>query len=959
MRTVSDPQLSVAIVRILGGVQAIASDGSLIDLPSATQRRLLAILALHSPRRLRSEWLADVLDISPGALRTSVSRVRATVGSAMLETASTGYALVGDVDAARFCRAVADAADADDRVRALQFALDQWNGPALEEFLGEEWADGEIARLTEIHAGTVDDLAESLIEARRPADAVALLEAQVAQFPYRDRPRGLLIRALASSGRQADALRTFQQYRSVLIDEFGTDPSPDVVRIERRVATGWDGIESATIASATPEPRDTNDAVDIPLPGALVHQVGFVGRVSEMEALASELTLVPTSGLRCVMLSGEAGIGKTALLAAFAENLVSSGSATVAYGRCDETGASLQPFRSIIAACVEHAPLGIVTEHVARHGGELLRICPALSKRVTTTPAPTGSDDATERFLAFEAASDVLSRIAEARPLVVMLDDLQWAEPTTLLLLRHVARALADAPVLLILSSRDPGEHESEALRSALADLDRGETRRLGLVGLVENELDDLVSSGGSSVDHPEPMQIVEALRAQTAGNPLFASQLIRHWTEAGFDRDTVPPSLRDVVWSRVNAIGEDATEVLTAASVLGVDFYEDVLLDMVGLPEPVVIDTLDAATRGGLLIDAGSVRRSLRFVHALVASALYADVGSSRRARLHGLAARALEKSVEELPPSVVVQLARHYALAGRPSEAQHWSTRAGDHALDHLAPAEAAAHYRAALDIAIALDRPDAERAGLLVRLGDAQHRSGDTQALDTLEEGARLAQRSGAREALVRAAFAADRGFMRLDNGAPEYLATVEAALAVTDPADVATYARLRALLARSLMYTPDAAGRLAAAHEALDLATEHGDPVLLAQVAPAALYALMGAGHRELRARVAGRAIRAAESTGDPRLVFSAHLSAYNMAVESPDQVVAARSLARMRAIAHAVAEPRLRWTVGLYDTFDATMAGRLDDAEAIATANLDLGLQIGVPDAFAFFAASSS
>ncbi|MDQ1379729.1 MAG: hypothetical protein QOJ71_448, partial [Actinomycetota bacterium] len=239
------PPLPIASVRILGGVQAVASDGSLIDLPSASQRRLLAILALHSPRRLRSEWLADVLDVSPGALRTSVSRVRATVGSEFLETASTGYALVGDVDATRFCRAVADAADADDRVRGLRFALRQWNGPALEEFAGEEWADGEIARLTEIHAGTVDDLAESLIETRRPADAVALLEAQVAQFPYRDRPRGLLIRALASAGRQADALRTFQQYRSVLIDEFGTDPSPDVVRIERRVATGWDGIESA------------------------------------------------------------------------------------------------------------------------------------------------------------------------------------------------------------------------------------------------------------------------------------------------------------------------------------------------------------------------------------------------------------------------------------------------------------------------------------------------------------------------------------------------------------------------------------------------------------------------------------------------------------------------------------------------------------------------------------------
>ena len=191
MRPVADPEPGIASVRVLGGVHAVTADGSLIDLPSVSQRRLLAILALHSPRRLRSEWLADVLEISPGALRTSVSRVRATVGTGMLETASTGYALLGDIDASLFCRAVADAADADTdaRVPALQHALGLWNGPALEEFVGEEWADGEIARLTEIHAGTTDDLADALIEARRPADAVALLEGQIARYPYRDRPR--------------------------------------------------------------------------------------------------------------------------------------------------------------------------------------------------------------------------------------------------------------------------------------------------------------------------------------------------------------------------------------------------------------------------------------------------------------------------------------------------------------------------------------------------------------------------------------------------------------------------------------------------------------------------------------------------------------------------------------------------------------------------------------------------
>jgi DNA-binding SARP family transcriptional activator/tetratricopeptide (TPR) repeat protein len=953
---VSDAHPAVASVRVLGGVHAVATDGSLIDLPSPSQRRLLAILALHAPRRLRSEWLADALDISPGALRTTVSRVRTTVGPGMLETTSSGYALVGAVDASAFCQAVADAADADDRVPALRRALTLWNGPALEEFGGEEWADGEIARLTEIHAGTVDDLADALIEHHRPADAVALLESQISAHPYRDRSRGLVIRALAAEGRQADALRAFQRYRSLLVDELGTEPSPEVVRIERRVATGWDGLDAVGVVSA-PALEPTDDAVDIPLPGALARSMPFVGRAEQLDVLASELAVARESGLRCVTFGGEAGIGKTTLLAAFARAIVASARATVVYGRCDETGVSLQPFRTVLAACAEHAPVPILAAHVAVHGGELLRICPSLSTRVATTPAPTESDDATERFLTFEAASDLLRRLAGARPLIVMLDDLQWAEPTALLLLRHLAGALADAPVLLVLSARDPGEQESEDLRVALADLDRHGVRRLHLGGLDADELLDLVSATPSLATVPEPGQLVDTLRTQTAGNPLYASQLIRHWTENRERRDAMPSSLRDVVWRRVRTLGDDATQVLTTASVLGVEFYEDVLIEMMTEHSSTVVrDALDAAERNGLLLlDGGSVRRSLQFVHALVAKALYADIGASRRAHMHGLAAGALEQNVDELPAEVVVQLARHCALADRPAEARQWSIRAGDHALENLAPAEAAQHYRVALDLAIALDRPETERSDLLVRLGDAQHRAGDSAAFETLQEGARLARRSGAHEVLVRATFAYDRGFMLLDSRAPEYLAMVEAALAVTDSGDTATFARLRALLAQCLIYTPDAARRVAAAHEALDLATEVGDPTLFVQTARAALFGLWAPGRRELRTRVAAEAIRAAESVGDPRLAFGAHQSAYLVAVESADHAVAARSLAHLRTAARSLAEPGLRWTVGIYDTFETMMAGRLEEAEALAGANLDLGMQIGETDAFTFFA----
>lgn len=946
---VETPQRDIGCVRILGAVQAETNDGTFVDLPSASQRRLLAILALHAPRRLRAEWLAEVLDVSPAALRTTVSRVRAQLGTSVVETTATGYELLGEVDAARFCDAVAAAASAPDgkRVDALQRALGHWNGPALDEFASEPWAEGESARLTEIHAATVDDLAGALIEARRSAEAVALLDEHIARYPFRDASWGLLVRALAGSGRQAEALRAFQRYRDLLAEELGTEPSAAVARIERRVATGWDGVESAVASNAAPGA----DATSLQFPRALVTPTGFVGRARELRVLADELHVATSTGLRYVLLSGEAGIGKTTFLAACADALTANDNASVVYARCDQDEVSLQPFRRALATCVGAAPLALLTDHVAACGGELLRLCPTLGTRIATVPAPTTSDDATERFLMFDAATDLLRRVAELRPLVLMLDDLQFAEPTALTMLRHLVDTLASAPILLVLTARDLGDAASEAARLVLADLARGEPRRLELSGFNDQELEALLGDTPIS-QSPRGVDRVEQLRELTAGNPLLAAHLIGHWAEHD-DDDAVPANLRDIVWSRVHSLDGPATDVLTAASVLGIDFADAALARMVELDDSIVVDVLDAAARRGLLIDTG--QRSWRFAHALVANALYTDLGPAERARLHERAVRALESEAESA--RVVVQLARHCARAGLSADALRWTLRAGDDALAGLAPVEAAQHYRDAADLAVELERPGAERADILVRLGDAQHRAGDSDALATLTEGARLALQFGAREPLVRAALAGDRGFMRIDSGAPEYLEIVEAAVAATDPGDIGTYAPLRALLARSLMYTPDSARRLAAAHEALDLARHADDPTLLAQVAPAALYALWEPGRRELRVRIASEAVRAAERTADPLLIFGAHqAAAYNIAVESADPVLAARSISRMRAIVRACAEPRLRYTLGLYETFEATMAGRLDEGESIATANLDLGLRIGVPDAFTLFAA---
>ena len=623
----------VGFVRLLGPVQVVLSSGRIVELPSASQRRLLAVLALHARASVRAEWLADTLGVSQGALRTTVSRLRKVLGDTELQTTPTGYRLDVDVDAVLFCREIADAAVGIEGVGALEAALARWVGPALEEFANEGWAAGEVARLAELHASATESLAAALIAGSRLPEAIALLDAHVASCPLRDRPRGLLMDALAADGRQAEALRVFQDYRKMLADDLGTEPSVETRAIEQRIATDW-----------------TSAKVHLPVPAALAPVELLIGRSFERRTLAEAATRARSDGLQKVVLCGEPGIGKTTVLTAFAREVHDHGGGTVLYARCDDGAAvPLQPFRSLVRWCVDHVSTVLLEAHVARCGGALQRIAPQLALRVAV-PQPTTADDATERFLLFEAVADLLRRIASDELLVVMLDDLHMAEPTALSLLQHLTRSVGDAPVLLIVSHRDSAEYVTDPLRSTLADLYRNEARCITLRGFDDAELSDLVALEAGA-DAPA---IAARLRDDSAGNPLYATQLIRHWVESGrVEReldmirwsteprsDGVPQSLREVVWSRVGALGRDTATILAAGAVLGVEFDERVLRELVGLDEVTVDRALDAAIASGLVL-AIEPTKKMRFAHALVADALYAELQPLQRRRMHARAAR------------------------------------------------------------------------------------------------------------------------------------------------------------------------------------------------------------------------------------------------------------------------------------------------------------------------------
>jgi len=301
---------------VLGPVQLLADDGTRIRLASDAQRRLLSLLVLRANTIVRSAWLEDALDLSAGALRTSVSRLRQTVGFEVLVTAAPGYELRTDrIDALEFERLIADTSGlADDRpaaARHLRTALGLWHGLPYEEFAHEPWAQAEAQRLVELRSGAVERLAELEVEAGDTSTAIARLRELINDQPFRDEPHRLLMLALARAGRRADALRAFQRYRRLLLDEVGTEPSAEIVELDREIAAApCPGALDDLQADDAVE--DDTATIGLPVPWS-----SYVGREADT-AIVVDLI----GSRRLVTLTGAGGCGKTRLALAAAHALV-------------------------------------------------------------------------------------------------------------------------------------------------------------------------------------------------------------------------------------------------------------------------------------------------------------------------------------------------------------------------------------------------------------------------------------------------------------------------------------------------------------------------------------------------------------------------------------------------------------------------------------------------------------
>jgi len=726
--------------------------------------------------------------------------------------------------------------------------------------------------------------------------------------------------------------------------------------------------------------RDRRDAGDVgpvlesrptvpPVPARLAAaaRASFIGRRGEHERLDALLRGADAGEAGVVLVGGEAGVGKTALIARLAID-AQAGSAVVLYGRCqEEIGGPYEPWVEALDHLVVATGAAVLDELSPAALGELGRLVPAVGERRGTPAAPAG-DPETQRYVLFGAVTSLLASLARDATVVVVLDDLHWADRPTLQLLQHVV-SHGHGRLLVIGTFRDTEVVEGASLGDTLATLRREPmVERLALSGLDEADTVALLEDiAGYDLDDAE-VAFAATLRHETQGNPFFTVEVLRHLAETGalspdergrwqpgelLTSAGLPESVREVVTQRVARLGPRIEDVLRTAAVIGERFRLETLSGAVGQDVEQVLDALESAERATLVVPAGY--DEFRFSHALIGHTLYGTLPGAQRGRRHRQVAEALEATVDDAPAS---ELARHWASAVPRdlARALRYARQAGDQALAALAPPEALRWFgeaRRLLDEHRDADPHD--RVAVLVGLGTAQRQTGSADARQTLLDAAHQAAELGDRDLLVAATLANHRGFaVPLAIADAERVAMLEAALDAVGQHDSPSRARLLAALASELEFD-DATRRRALTDEALAVARRLNDPATLVTVLTARCGAIWHPATVDERAAAAAEARAIAERLGDLGGAFWATTRQSIAAIERGDVALFNACLAEKTRLANEIGDPLFRWITGWQEGSCRLLEGDLDAAEKAIAAALELGNEAGQPDALLIFA----
>ncbi|WP_326636432.1 AAA family ATPase [Streptosporangium sp. NBC_01755] len=871
-------------------------------------------------------------------------------------------------------RSLGAAGDHEGAVRELRLALGEWSGDPLEDLPGSSWAAEESAHLVELRLTIEEDLAEAELALGRGASVTAGLAKLVGAHPFRERLRALAAHALYQAGRQADALGLLAEGRRVLMEDLGLDPDPWSREMERRIlgqdpelrprrtaevgaaagaadagktaaVTEAANTEAANTAEKAGTAETTGAGEAAAEPAGQEKGTGLVGRGAEAGVLARA---VSGDGHRVVLLAGEPGIGKTSL-AEHAADVARARGRRVVWGRCwDGTGAPpywpwTQAVQDLVGRDGELAQLaragtgtgaGTETGQIEggtgtgsgagqAGGGQIGRIG---TEGWAERTGQAGQRGQSGRFALYEAFARLLN---EHGRVLVVLDDLQWADTSSLRLLEFLASTRLCPELTVVATYRDTDVRPGEPLEHTLGVLRRlPHVRRLLLRGLADEEIREYLGRAGA-----DPGRAAEMGRL-TAGNPFFLGEVLQ--------LGETPEALSDVVRGRMAHLPPDTEEVLTVAALLGREAATDILTRVAELPEGRVLDIVDAAVGARLLVEGEGP--SCRFVHDIVRDVLREALPPLRRRRLHARIAEVLE----ERNGTRLTEIAHHYreglltpAMAGR---AIGYTRRAAAQATAQFAHEDAAESLERAIAMIDWLPGPDnGLRCDLLLDLAEAQAAAGMSGAARaSLEATAQLAEELGDDNRLARAVL----GFSN-----PIYLAMYEEMTGIDRLAgridrvlasDLAGDSPWRAQLLAAAALTGSTLRpveqSVQMAEEAVRLARRTGEDQTLSRTL-IALEILLRSGHdHDHRRAVVAEIVDIGRRTGDLATEWIGRESEYVELNAQGAAGPAAESLAWLRESAERLRLPSMVSLAAWQRAVHAYLAGRFADALAEADAS---------------------
>jgi hypothetical protein len=694
-----------------------------------------------------------------------------------------------------------------------------------------------------------------------------------------------------------------------------------------RIAVLWDPPGSAA------------HSLGVPLTLRTSGQLPFIGRARAMSALREAFQRAARGEPQFVAIRGDAGIGKTRLVAELCQEVDVLGGAIVYAAAQDGSAAPYDPLDKALRHWIAR-----VDDLAARLGptsGELARLAPELLERVPDLPAPPQSEPEVERRRLHDAFAEWLNAAALDDAFVLVLDSLHWASEAAFDLLRRSLGSLAGSRVAVVTTQR-PSDPRTGALVQAAADaFGAGAARVIELGGLDEAEVEALVRR----VQDDASPALCGALHVVTRGNPLHLNELLR----AGTREADLPTTVRAALRETTRALPPDMYRALEAASVIGESFEASLLADVIG-DSRAAFDALERAARDGLIRELDRERLVYGFSHALMQKAFYDEVSGARASLLHERVGLALERR-RGLRGADAAALAHHFGVAaplGHLARAARYAAAAGRHALAQYANAQALAWFREARRRSEELPI-DGERCRLAIDTGEALRRLGDPSYRAELIAAAELAAELRDGQAMASALLATYRGtFSRAMHVDAAQVARLRAALGQIGEGDDALRARLLALLGTELTWAPDGAEGDAASAEALAIARRLGDRDLLADVLAQRQWSVFHpledrlAITRELRDLVA-KSSRLA-------LRFDATGSALFTASRAGDRVLAEQALGELRELASQIDQPHAHWMYSIRASTAALSDGRFDEARALAEGGFALAKRSGMPDA---------